>query len=117
LSYYQCDVQDEASVSATFTKITLNIKFPIRGLVACAGISINGPSIEFPVGDFRKILDINVTGIFLVAQATAREVLKNGNSSSFVFVASMSGYRSNKVSQSEECVFSDVILLWFIFEQ
>jgi NAD(P)-dependent dehydrogenase (short-subunit alcohol dehydrogenase family) len=39
---------------------------------------------------FRRLIDINVTGSFLVAQATARAMMKSGNSGSIVFVASMS---------------------------
>lgn len=44
------------------------------------------------------MLDINVTGTFLVAQATANEMLRTNTTGSMVFVASMSGHVSNKVS-------------------
>lgn len=110
MSYYQCDVQNEDSIIATFAKIVANLKSPIKGLVACAGISIGGPAIEFPADDFRKMMDINVTGIFLVAQATAQEVQKAGNSASFVFVASMSGYVSNRVCQIKCPILTRAIL-------
>jgi len=40
---------------------------------------------------FRRLMDINVTGSFLVAQATARTMIKAGNGGSIIFVASMSG--------------------------
>jgi NAD(P)-dependent dehydrogenase (short-subunit alcohol dehydrogenase family) len=40
---------------------------------------------------FRRLIDINVIGSFLVAQATARTMIKSGNGGSIVFVASMSG--------------------------
>lgn len=43
------------------------------------------------------MLDINVTGTFLVAQAAAREMLRTNTTGSMVFVASISGYVSNKV--------------------
>ena len=43
------------------------------------------------------MLDINVTGTFLVAQAAAREMLRTNTTGSMVFVAIMSGYVSNKV--------------------
>ncbi|GAD98577.1 short-chain dehydrogenase [Paecilomyces variotii No. 5] len=96
LSYYALDVTDENAVTETFARFTPTLRYPIKGLVACAGLSRNGPSIEFPVSSFRRVLDINVTGTFLVAQAIAKEMIKTNSSGSMVLVASMSGYVSNK---------------------
>lgn len=47
------------------------------------------------------MLDINVAGTFLVAQAVANELIKTNDSGSLVLVASMSGYVTNKVSNVE----------------
>ncbi|CAK7200419.1 hypothetical protein SEUCBS139899_003114 [Sporothrix eucalyptigena] len=96
LFYYPCNVRDEAGVAAVFEKISAAIEHPIRGLVACAGRSIAGPATEFSPDDFRSVVDLNLTGTFLVAQAAARAVQKSGLSASFVLVASMSGHISNK---------------------
>lgn len=65
--------------------------------MACAGISDNGPAVDFPAESFRRIFDVNVTGTFLVSQAVARQMTKDNVSGSIVLVASMSGYVSNKV--------------------
>ena len=48
------------------------------------------------------MLDINVTGSFLAARATAREMAKTNTTGSMVLVASMSGYVCNKVSPYSE---------------
>ncbi|KAJ5218501.1 short-chain dehydrogenase [Penicillium cinerascens] len=96
LSYYPLDVTDEDAVAATFAKFIPTLRYPLKGLVTCAGLSRNGPSTEFPASSFRRVLDINVTGTFLIAQATARELSKANTTGSMVFVASMSGYVSNK---------------------
>ncbi|KAI1841787.1 hypothetical protein JX265_007109 [Neoarthrinium moseri] len=96
LWYYQCDMTDEEGVTKAFSALVTNLRYPIRGLVTCAGVSDNGPATEFPAESFRRLLDINVTGTFLVAQAVAKEVLKSGVTASMVFIASMSGYVSNK---------------------
>ena len=98
LTYYPLDVTDETAVEETFAQFIPTLRYPVKGLVACAGLSRNGPATEFPVSSFRRVLDINVTGTFLVAQATAREMRKINTTGSMVFVASMSGYVSNKVS-------------------
>ncbi|GCB23719.1 D-arabinitol 2-dehydrogenase [Aspergillus awamori] len=96
LSYYPLDVTDESGVEKTFTQFIPTLRYPLKGIVACAGLSRNGPATEFPVSSFRRMLDINVTGTFLVAQAAAREMLRTNTTGSMVFVASMSGYVSNK---------------------
>lgn len=97
LIYYPLDVTDEIAVTSTFAKFTPTLRFPLKGLVACAGVSRNGPSTEFPAASFRCVLDTNVTGTFLIAQATANEMVKTNSTGSMVLVASMSGYVSNKV--------------------
>jgi NAD(P)-dependent dehydrogenase (short-subunit alcohol dehydrogenase family) len=40
---------------------------------------------------FRRLIDINVTGAFLVAQACGQQMIKQGTGGSIIFVASMSG--------------------------
>ncbi|OQE31989.1 hypothetical protein PENSTE_c001G08661 [Penicillium steckii] len=96
LSYYQLDVTDENAVSETFARFIPTLRYPVKGLVACAGLSRNGPATEFPASSFRRVLDINVTGTFLTAQATARELIRTNTSGSMVLVASMSGYGVNR---------------------
>lgn len=97
LSYYQLDVTDENAVSETFARFIPTLRYPVKGLVACAGLSRNGPATDFPASSFRRVLDINVTGTFLTAQATARELIRTNTSGSMVLVASMSGYGVNRV--------------------
>lgn len=74
------------------------IRFPFRGLVACAGISGDAPSIDFPINTARSIMDINVIGTLICAQAAAREIQRQGSAGSIVLIASMSAHGSNKVS-------------------
>ncbi|KAI1321398.1 oxidoreductase [Xylariaceae sp. FL0255] len=96
LTYYSCDVRDAQGITDLFAKFAPTLRHPIRGLIACAGVSNNGPSTEFSAEAFRRLLDVNVTGTFLIAQAVAREVARADVSASMVFVASMSGHVSNK---------------------
>lgn len=60
------------------------------------------------------MLDINVTGTFLIAQAAAREMLRMDTTGSMVFVASMSGYVSNKVRTISSPVVRDSGLTWYL---
>ncbi|KAJ6044999.1 uncharacterized protein N7446_003200 [Penicillium canescens] len=96
VSYIQCDQRSDDSVNAAFDEIVPGLTYPIRGLAACAGVSDNGPATEFPSESFTRLLDINVTGTFRVAQRVAKETIKANVTASMVLVASMSGYVSNK---------------------
>ena len=101
LWYYRTDVTKDEEVIDIFASLSQPLRYPIRGLVTCAGVSLNGPSVEFPVASFRRLMDINAAGTFSVAQAVAREMQRTNVSGSMVFVASMSGHGSNKVISSQ----------------
>jgi NAD(P)-dependent dehydrogenase (short-subunit alcohol dehydrogenase family) len=60
-----------------------------------AGIAADIPTLETPVDLFRKILDINVTGTFIVSQAAAR-IMKEDGGGAIVNMASVSGLRGSK---------------------
>ena len=97
ITYISCDVTSEDSVESAFEEATKASRFPTRGLVTCAGISGRWPAIEYPVDEFRKIMDINVTGTFLCARTAARIMHDQNVSGSVVMFASMSGTNVNKV--------------------
>lgn len=65
----------------------------LQGLVCSAGISAATPLLDTPPDLFRRILDVNVTGSFLVAQAAARGMVAAGKGGSIVLMASVSGLR------------------------
>ncbi|KAE8143498.1 hypothetical protein BDV38DRAFT_292090 [Aspergillus pseudotamarii] len=96
ISYWSLDVTNENMVADVFAKFMPTLRYPLRGLVVCAGISRNGPAIDFPISTVREMLDVNVSGAFLAAQAAAWEMRQSDVSGSIVLVASMSGYVSNK---------------------
>lgn len=95
--YYSCDITDEATVGLLFEEAAEQARFPVRGLVTCAGITRVGPSIKFPLAEARRVIDINLVGTLAAAQAAARIVEKQALPASFVFIASMSGHIINKV--------------------
>lgn len=95
-SYHQLNVTDAASVARVFEDIGRDIRHPIRGLVACAGISGESDAVDYDIEIFRRILDVNVVGTFTMAQAVAREMHKAKVTGSIVLIASMSGWVTNK---------------------
>ena len=59
-----------------------------------AGICINAPAEEMTFEQWKKVIDINLTGIFLTAQAAGRVMLRQGGGS-IINTASMSGHIVN----------------------
>ncbi|KAI8711961.1 hypothetical protein NCS52_01461200 [Fusarium sp. LHS14.1] len=96
ISYQQLDVTNARAIPETFASFVPGLRYPIRGFVGCAGVSDNGPAQEFSIERFRRLMEINVTGTFAVAQAVALEMKKASVDGSMVLVASMSGTVVNK---------------------
>jgi len=65
----ECDVADAEQVAAAFEQVG-----DIDVLVANAGISIRAPFLEIREEDWRRVLDVNLTGVFLCAQQAARRM-------------------------------------------
>lgn len=86
------DVTDEAGVAATIDAVAAG--GPIAGLVNSAGIAADVPLADTTVDLFRRILDINVIGSFLLGRAVASRMAEAGGGS-IVNIASVSGMQGN----------------------
>ena len=64
-----CDVADAAQVERAFEQIGA-----VDVLVANAGISIRSPFLDIREEDWRRVLDVNLTGVFHCAQQAARRM-------------------------------------------
>ncbi|OAL42870.1 NAD(P)-binding protein [Pyrenochaeta sp. DS3sAY3a] len=94
--YQQLDVQDESSITSAFATVIPQLRHPIRGLVSCAAISGECDACDYPADVFRRILDVNITGTFLIARCVANEMHRANVPGSIVLIASMSGHISNR---------------------
>jgi NAD(P)-dependent dehydrogenase (short-subunit alcohol dehydrogenase family) len=63
-------------------------------LINNAGISWGAMPEEMALAEWQKVLDVNLTGCFLMAQAVGREMLKN-ESGSIINIASIAGISSS----------------------
>jgi len=59
-----------------------------------AGICINAPAEEMTFEQWQKVIDINLTGVFLTAQAAGKVMIRQGGGS-IITTASMSGHIVN----------------------
>jgi NAD(P)-dependent dehydrogenase (short-subunit alcohol dehydrogenase family) len=90
----QLDVTDEAAVQSAVAEV-LDALGGLDGVVNSAGIAADVPALETPVDLFRRIMDVNVTGTFIVARAAA-QVMKDRGGGAIVNMASVSGLRGSK---------------------
>lgn len=70
----------------------------LDGLVAAAGIQQETSALDYSAQDANTMFEVNVTGVFMAAQAVAREMIRWGNGGSIAMIASMSGTIANRVS-------------------
>ena len=85
------NVADAASVQAMIAAV-LKAYGRIDILMNNAGVGGNTPFLETSLEDWNRIVSINLTGAFLVAQAAAREMVRGGGGK-IVNIASLSGQR------------------------
>src|SRR5947209_3507264 len=87
------DVTDEAAVVAHVARCEAEFG-GISGLVNSAGIGRDVPALETSAELFRKILDVNLIGSFLVAREAAKAMRHRG-AGAIVNIASVSGIAGN----------------------
>jgi NAD(P)-dependent dehydrogenase (short-subunit alcohol dehydrogenase family) len=90
---HACDVSDPGEaqklVDASVAKFgSLDI------LINNAGISWGAMPEEMPLDKWQKVIDVNLTGCFLMAQAAGREMLKQGRGS-MINITSIAGMTSS----------------------
>jgi NAD(P)-dependent dehydrogenase (short-subunit alcohol dehydrogenase family) len=87
------DVVDEDQV-ATAVATGLQRFGDIHNVITCAGVELGGHTLDLDVGEFRKVLDVNVTGSFLVAREGARAMVERGHGGAIVLIGSIASYMS-----------------------
>ena len=69
--FQKLDISDEAAVNSVVTEISL-LFGRIDILAHFAGIVFTRHCMEYTAEEFRRTLDINATGSFIMAQAVAK---------------------------------------------
>jgi len=82
------DVRDPEAVTTVIDAVAA-LPGGLGALVTNAGISVQGSVLENTLDAWRRLLDINLTGSYLCAQAAARHMVRGG-SGRIVFIASIS---------------------------
>ncbi|KAF0196389.1 MAG: 3-oxoacyl-(acyl-carrier-protein) reductase [Bacillota bacterium] len=90
---YMADVSQEAQVEAMFAEI-MSDKGRIDVVVNNAGITRDGLVLRMKLEDWQKVLDVNLTGAFLVSRSAAKVMLKQ-RSGKIINVSSVVGIGGN----------------------
>jgi NAD(P)-dependent dehydrogenase (short-subunit alcohol dehydrogenase family) len=104
-----CDVADAASVESAFARAD-ELLSGVDVLVANAGISIRKPFLEIEEADWRRVLDVNLTGVFHCAQQAARRMVA-GDGGVILMTASTNGLTGHPFYADYNASKAGVILL------
>jgi gluconate 5-dehydrogenase len=94
---YLLDVTDEAAVEKTIPRIEEEVG-PIDILVNNAGIIKRIPILSMSADDFRQVLDVNLTGQFIMAKTVAKGMVARGHGKIINMCSMMSELGRNTVS-------------------
>lgn len=85
-----CDISDPDAVSAALQRTLSTVGVPDR-LVACAGVGASGMLLAQDPAEWKRVIDVNLTGTWLTMRAVAQAMIDSGSGGSIVAVSSISG--------------------------
>ena len=71
------DVSDETQVAALFDQVVAE-HGGFTGVVNCAGVSTLAPVVDHDAAEFRRVVDVNLTGAFLVVKHAGQRIADGG---------------------------------------
>ena len=83
-----CDMGDTARIDALFDRVEAEVG-PVSALVNNAGIAEPTDFLTYPVEQFRRVLDVNLTGVFFSMQRAARTMVDRGIKGAIVNMSSI----------------------------
>lgn len=72
------DVADEASVIAAYDAAEQQLG-PVTSVIANAGMNHPSSALGIPAGEFSKVVEVNLEGVFLTAREGARRMVADGS--------------------------------------
>nr|POE77574.1 d-arabinitol 2-dehydrogenase [ribulose-forming] [Quercus suber] len=90
LHYRQIDVRNVEKLNEVIKSIS-DAQGRLDGLIAAAGIQQETSALEYSAKDANTMFEVNITGVFMTAQAVAKEMIRWDRGGSIAMIASMSG--------------------------
>ncbi|MXO86658.1 3-hydroxybutyrate dehydrogenase [Altererythrobacter aurantiacus] len=95
---FEMNVIDEAQVNEATDKMAETFG-RLDSLVSNAGIQIVHPIEDFPLDQFRKVVDIHLTGSFLTTKAAVRHMYEQG-SGSLIYMGSVHSHEASPLKSA-----------------
>lgn len=89
------DVTDEEQVKNLVAK-TVETMGKLDIMVANGGTSAAAPAVDMPLADWKRVVDIDLTGVFLCAREAAKQMIAQGGGGRIISMASAAGLRGSK---------------------
>jgi NAD(P)-dependent dehydrogenase (short-subunit alcohol dehydrogenase family) len=87
-----CDVCDPEQIAAVVATAITELG-GVDILVNNSGTSWGAPAVDYPLDGWHKVLDVNLTGLFLFSQAVGRHMIANGSGGKIVNLTSVLAFR------------------------
>ncbi|KAK6829846.1 hypothetical protein PG989_010613 [Apiospora arundinis] len=94
IGFTKVDVTDAETVDAAVADAARNLG-GIDTLVSFAGMVACRHAVDTAPNEWNRVLGVNTTGVFLCAQAVAKQMIKSRRGGSMTFIASISAHRVN----------------------
>lgn len=65
-------------------------------VVANAGITLFGEFLTYSHTDLMKVIELNIAGSFFIAQSAAKQMIKQGEGGSILFMSSVTGHQAHQ---------------------
>ncbi len=89
---YSIDVTDPVSVRSAFGQLASELGVA-NIVVNNAGTVARGPSMDLADDAWQSVVDVNLSGVFRVAQMAAREMVRAGEAGTIINISSIVGLR------------------------
>jgi NAD(P)-dependent dehydrogenase (short-subunit alcohol dehydrogenase family) len=88
----RCDVRDVVEINSVVEE-AIDELGGVDILVNNAGTSWGAAAVEYPLDGWCKVIDVNLTGLFLFTQAVGRHLITMGRSGKIVNLSSVTAFR------------------------
>lgn len=85
----QADLGDEKALKAAFDESLAALGGHLDILVTAHGMQSRHPAEEFPMEDWRRVIDVNLTAVFELCQLAAKQFMAQKSKGKIITVSSM----------------------------